>query len=585
LRRIGIAAFAVASLFVVPSIASAATITPNVTTDDATLTNCTLRQAVTSIDTGIYVANCAAHATGTLGTTDTVALGSNTYQLTINVAGADDNNLEGDLDLFKPMSIVGTGSSSSAIQQTVGDERVLDETATGQNLSLSGLTIEGGTATGGGAGGGINFNGGGTVASLTLDHVVVTNNTNDGAIGAKGGGIYTNSPTTVTNSTITGNSIATATGNGNGGGIYQDAGNGPAFFAGVTLTVQHSSITNNSAANGNTLGLGSGGGIYRTTKVGDSTSTALIEDTAISDNVAKNFGGGMYTDSDSPLSINKSLINGNSALTQRGGGLQTGSRTATQGSLSLVNSTITGNSANGVGGGVEVGSAPSSPVNAVLLFDTFAANTAPGTGTDFAMSGLNGASRPTLTLQGNLIAGDSALNASNDCALDPSDPGNPPYFINVVNSGYNVTDTSTDLCGKGVGTGPGDHGGVLFPLVGALADHGGPTQTMIPTASSFATDLMPNGTCTAISPAVTTDQRGYPRPGSTGGNCDAGAYESLTCNGSLLNTPTPLCVPPSTGGGGAGSATGRRAAALKKCKKKRGKKRKKCLKKARRLPV
>jgi hypothetical protein len=126
-------------------------------------------------------------------------------------------------------------------------------------------------------------------------------------------------------------------------------------------------------------------------------------------------------------------------------------------------------------------------------------------------------------------------------------------------------------------------------LVNGLADNGGPTKTMQPTSASFALDNMPNSVCTAITPAVTADQRGYPRPDSSGGNCDSGAYEAFTCSGTVLNTPGPFAgcpVTPPPGGGGGGGGGGasptspatpkkkckkkkHRAAAAKKCKKKK----------------
>lgn len=560
----------------VPATASAATVAVNTTADQFNTdpAHCSLREAVNSVDTQANFGGCAATGPG-YGTSDTVSLPAGTYQLTLS-GSPEDSDASGDLDTFKSMSVVGTGNPT--IQQTVANERVIDETATSWDLALSGLTITAGQATGGAKGAGIHFDGGAGTASLSLDHVTVTDNHNDGSVaGAAGAGIYTDSPTTITNSTITDNTIALGSGTGNGGGIYQQAGGG-GTSTGVTLTIQNSSITNNSAANGSTM-VGSGGGIYRSMATGDATSTALIEDTAISDNTARNFGGGIYSDSDSPMNINRSLISGNSALNQRGGGIQAGSKTAPMGKLNLVNSTVTANSANGNGGGIESGSA-GPPIDTSLLFSTLAANTAPSlSGTDLAMSGLSSpSSRPTLTLEGNLIGADSAGNTANDCNIDPSDAGNPPYFVTVVNNGYNVTDTATGLCGFGVGTGPGDHAGLSFPLVGPLGSNGGPTKTMIPTAASLATDLMPNATCTAISPAVTTDQRGYPRPDNAGANCDAGAYEQFLCNGQPLTVPgnfdacaanTSLAVTPAT-------------PATKKCKKKKKKRaavaKKKCKK-------
>jgi hypothetical protein len=55
------------------------------------------------------------------------------------------------------------------------------------------------------------------------------------------------------------------------------------------------------------------------------------------------------------------------------------------------------------------------------------------------------------------------------------------------------------------------------PMLGALQDNGGPTQTMMLMAGSSAIDGGYNPTCAA------QDQRGVPRP--QGANCDVGALE------------------------------------------------------------
>ena len=94
------------------------------------------------------------------------------------------------------MTIVGTGNPT--IQQTVAGSRVLDVTATGKMLSLSGLTITGGDQAAS-DGGGIHFRGGSGSASLSLNGVTVTGN--DAA--RNGAGIFTDSATTITDSVIT----------------------------------------------------------------------------------------------------------------------------------------------------------------------------------------------------------------------------------------------------------------------------------------------------------------------------------------------------------------------------------------------
>lgn len=60
------------------------------------------------------------------------------------------------------------------------------------------------------------------------------------------------------------------------------------------------------------------------------------------------------------------------------------------------------------------------------------------------------------------------------------------------------------------------------PLLGPLADNGGPTQTMALLAGSPAIDVASNGIC-AADPVNNLDQRGAIRP--AGSSCDIGAYE------------------------------------------------------------
>ncbi|MDZ7734368.1 MAG: choice-of-anchor Q domain-containing protein [Acidimicrobiia bacterium] len=61
------------------------------------------------------------------------------------------------------------------------------------------------------------------------------------------------------------------------------------------------------------------------------------------------------------------------------------------------------------------------------------------------------------------------------------------------------------------------------PLLGPLADNGGPTPTHAPATGSPAIDAVPTGTSGLCDGTVTTDQRGVPRP--VGSGCDIGALE------------------------------------------------------------
>lgn len=85
----------------------------------------------------------------------------------------------------------------------------------------------------------------------------------------------------------------------------------------------------------------------------------------------------------------------------------------------------------------------------------------------------------------------------------------------VVSLGHNVV--SDGSCGSVT---PSDLV-VADPLLGLLADNGGPTPTMLPVVGSPVLDRIPVGVGGCAAGAV--DQRGVPRP--QGAACDSGAVE------------------------------------------------------------
>ena len=107
-------------------------------------------------------------------------------------------------------------------------------------------------------------------------------------------------------------------------------------------------------------------------------------------------------------------------------------------------------------------------------------------------------------------------------------------------AGYNLTndttgtdcsfDAATDLVNKN-------------PLLGSLANNGGPTQTMLPGAKSPAADVIPKTTTlrgVAVCPG--TDQRDVTRPGQGETRCTIGAAEV----GFNKPTTTSVTVNPAT---------------------------------------
>ncbi|HEY1595354.1 MAG TPA: choice-of-anchor Q domain-containing protein [Thermoleophilaceae bacterium] len=214
---------------------------------------CTLRDAVTVAD-------------ASLDPDITILLPAGTLTLTKSAVASDDNNVTGDVDVTRKVTIRGQGASATTIQQTVAKERVLD--ALGVDLTLQDLAVTGGQGTD--YGGGIRGTGNG---QLTLERVAV----HDNNVGTDNGKIA------------------------HGGGIYKDAG---------SLLVSDSAIYDN----GLNFALYGGGILLE-------TASADIENTTISGNKAENDGGGIHSDTGNAVTLAFDTITGNSAASGAGGGL------------------------------------------------------------------------------------------------------------------------------------------------------------------------------------------------------------------------------------------------------------------------
>lgn len=261
------------------------------------------------------------------------------------------------------------------------------------------------------------------------------------------------------------------------------------------LTLNNSTVTNNSIAS---FG---GGGIFNT-----ATGTLTVVDSTINNNNANSpdlshGGGGIYSDSGGIVTINRTTISGNTT-TGRGGGILGQDPT-----INITNSTISGNTALN-GGGVfnRFGT-----VN--FINDTITNNTA----TDEAGGIFNFGG--TTNLKNTIIANNThshfCVGCSNNCVGG------------MTSLGYNIASDAS--CALG---GTGDLNSTN-PMLGGLANNGGPTQTHALLAGSPAIDLVPLSSCT-----VATDQRGVARP--QGAGCDSGSYEHPTtlpaqCSGNIAN--------------------------------------------------
>ena len=251
------------------------------------------------------------------------------------------------------------------------------------------------------------------------------------------------------------------------------SGNFAVFGGGIEA--DHSSLTlTHSAVSGNT-GQNDGGGIRGLLSSITLTNSSVSGNTA-QGNVGAGLGGGIEA-INSDVTMTGSTVDANTA----GDG---GAILSHLGSVTLTNSTLSGNTATSLTGGAIDSTAD--PGNSITLINsTVSANTSNYAGGGIYRVAYAGAD-PAIKVVNSIIAGNSATTQFNDT--------NAPL----------TADSSGNIIG-------GD------AKLGALADNGGPTRTMMPSSGSPAIDAVP---CTN---APATDQRGITRP--QGASCDIGAVE------------------------------------------------------------
>ena len=384
------------------------------------------------------------------------------------------------------------------------------------SVTLTTSTVSGNTAFS--EGGGLWNSATGT---MTINDVDFTNNVARGAAADNGGGALFSDggATAVTGGSMSGNSAIGSA--GSGGAVFA---NGASSFSldGVT-------ITNNTAVragggvevvggtlnmiggqlNGNTTGNspGNGGGLHIT---GDGDVSVVGAN--VVNNTARNEGGGLWNSGAGTLFVTGVTVDGNSVISGNGGGVyqqagESGTTTITSSTLSnnvasafggglfaeggtvlVSNSTLSGNAAiRGAGGAAE---------DAMVSFasSTIAANTSSGRGGGFA----NPASSNRVLLQNTIVADNAAGTAAVELSGFYKSDGN-----NIIES----------LTGAGVMRQLGIGDQFVDPMLGPLADNGGPTFTHALLAGSPAID--------AGDTDLVTDQRGEPRVDPD----DVGAYD------------------------------------------------------------
>jgi subtilisin-like proprotein convertase family protein len=225
---------------------------------------------------------------------------------------------------------------------------------------------------------------------------------------------------------------------------------------------------------------------------GGTSANLTLRDSTVTHNSADD-GGGIY-DSSAVSRIERSTISDNTASTSRGGYVQT----LAAGDSVITNSTITGNSASGGIGGDGI-SVPIAGAHVVVENSTIGPNGAVSSVTAHDASYVQ--LKSTILSRGN--AGGTNCGAGS-----------------FVSTGYNVASDASCALNQATDQSSTD------PLLGPLADNGGPTLTMAPASTSPAID---RGNLNSL----TDDQRGQARPvdmaeianASGGFGADAGAVE------------------------------------------------------------
>ncbi|MCX6024408.1 MAG: hypothetical protein NTZ05_22300, partial [Chloroflexi bacterium] len=469
---------------------------------------------------------------------DVIVLPAGTF--TQSLSGANDDNSGGDWDITTTggyVTISGPDAATTKLQAAAtpgtGSERVLD-LRPGAFAYLRGITVQNGSASSGagirnttatlnisnavvtsntatGNGGGINNTG--TGPTLIMDGVTVSNN----SAGQNGGGIHNSTGTvTIKGGVISGNQAVGDSALGGGGGIAS---------AGV-LTVTDATVTGNTVTTN-----GGGGGI-------GATIIATVTGSTISGNTAPT-GGGIAVGPTSPpnVTVRNSTVAGNTATTGGGGGIGIGAG----GTLNVFSSAITGNTASGGGAGGAfgnlgiltvvnstlagnfatlggaIGNAPSGIVT--LLNDTISANTGSSIG------GVANQGPPGSLIVGNTIIAKQTIGGN--CTGT------------VISVGHNLSNDANCLF-----VALGDLQNVTQPnLVGPLQNNGGPTQTMALPLGSAAIGAGDNIICSDPTNVNKLDQRGTARPVLPNGLCDIGAFEAPQAGAKLAVIAIAPTVP------------------------------------------
>jgi hypothetical protein len=259
--------------------------------------------------------------------------------------------------------------------------------------------------------------------------------------------------------------------------IFSDGGAGIRVLGTGKLTITNGTVTQNTC----TGAVCFGGGILAND---DQSPEVTLIDSTVSGNSAENGGGICLRHNDQILRLTRTTISGNAA--NEGGGIATYGHD----DVTIVDSSVRGNSVSQT-----------------------ASN----------------------TLRNTIVAGNSAPSRP-DCSALGSSPSGLVFDSFILTEGHNIVGNSTGCTGF-VAT-AGDLIGT-DPLLDALGDNGGPTQTRALLVGSPALDAGDPGLPGTDTACEATDQRGIGRP--QGVRCDIGAYErEVSVPATTVTTTLPV---------------------------------------------
>ncbi len=387
---------------------------------------------------------------------------------------------QGQILLPTALSITGPGASALTIQAgNTTDAGYVDRVfISASNMTVSGMTISGSKYIGSAPIAGCLYSAGNiTLTDTTVTGCIIAPATT--TFESRGGAIFALGNVLLTNSTVSGNYAVGASNYGAlGGGIYAGGG--------VSLT--NSSVSGNTALGGKD-GDGFGGGIYAKAGLIALKSTLSDNSAGPGQDADYSAGGGAFVVASDNVIFKYSTVTGNQAVRNSALAVKAGTGSY---SVTIENSTFSENYASSI---QTVGTYVATTVSN----STIAFNRAAESAVD---SPVGIYSNQTITMQSSIFANNIAVTGGD----------NDIYSI-VSLTGANNLIISTSNTGVPLGTLNS------CPLLGPLANNGGPTQTLALLAGSPAINTGNN------TEGFTDDQRSSGFGRVVGSAADIGAYE------------------------------------------------------------